>query len=128
MDRCDGVETLSKTLRKARQDVRVKGRPHQKVNHHQVQGQDDSLANAMCHETLGPCQERPEDQCYAHRDLNRKIQIRAKTSVSTEKTFHRAHFLIYAGPEHHNRPRSALVDFCLLLFRRYPGLVAGELL
>jgi hypothetical protein len=51
----------------------------------------------MRYEALGPNQERAEDQSNAHRDLNRKIQIRAISSMSTEKTFHGAHFLVYAG-------------------------------
>jgi hypothetical protein len=97
VDRRDGVESFSKALWKTRQHVRIKGRPHQQVNHHQIQDQDDSLANAMRYETLGPSQERAEDQSNAHRDLNRKIQIRAITSMSAEKTFHSAHFLVYAG-------------------------------
>src|SRR5712691_2466367 len=48
--------------------------------------------------------------------------------MSTEKTFHRAHFLTYAEPRRRNRHPTALVDFRLLLFRRYSGLVASELL
>jgi hypothetical protein len=39
----------------------------------------------MCHETLGPGQERTNDQSNAHRDLNRKIQIRAITSMRAGK-------------------------------------------
>src|ERR1700687_5509262 len=48
--------------------------------------------------------------------------------MSTEKTFHCAHFLSCAEPLRRNRHPTALLDFCLLLFRRYSGLVAGELL
>src|ERR1700732_2365442 len=103
MDRRDSVESFPKTLRKARQHVRVKRRPHQEVNNHQVQHQDDSLANTMCHETLVPSQERAKDQSNAHRDLNRNIQICAIASMGTEKTFHSAPFLTSAEPLRRNR-------------------------
>jgi hypothetical protein len=52
----------------------------------------------MCHEALVPSQERTKDQSNAHRDLNRKIQIREIASMSADKTFHSAHFLTRAEP------------------------------
>jgi hypothetical protein len=107
--------------------MRVKGRPHQGANHHEVQDQNHSLANPMGYEALGPSQICPNDQSDAHRDLNRKIQIRTKTGMTTKKTIHSALFLIYAGPRNPNRHRSADVDCCLLMFRRLSGLVASEL-
>src|ERR1700688_3158092 len=116
MDRRDGVESFSKTLRKARQHVGIKGRPHPQVDHHQIQDQDNRLANTMCHETLVPSQERTKDQSNAHRDLNRKIQISAIASMSAEKTSHDAHFLNCAEPLPRNRRPTALRDFCLVLF------------
>jgi hypothetical protein len=128
MDRRYGVESFSKTLWKARQHLRIKGRPHQQVDHHQIQDQDDSLANTMCHETLVPSQERAKGQSNTHRDLNRKIQICAIASMSAEKTFHSAHFLTCAEPLSRKRHPTALLDFSLLLFsQEIPALVAGEL-
>src|SRR3984957_13254659 len=103
MDRRDCVESFSKTLWKARQHVRIKVRTHQQVNHHIIQAQDNCLANTVCYEPLVPSQERTKDQSNAHRDLNRKIQICAIASMSTEKTAHSAHFLICAEPLHRNR-------------------------
>src|ERR1700733_16209914 len=98
MDRRDGVESFSKTLRKVRQHARIKGRPHPQVNCHQIQTQDGSLANTVRHEMLVPSQERAKDQSNAHRDLNRKIQICAKASMSAEKTFPSANLLTRAEP------------------------------
>src|ERR1700719_4453729 len=116
MDRREGVESFYKTLLKARQHVGVKGRPHQQADHHQIQDQNNSLANTMCHEALVPSQERTKDQSNAHRDLNRKIQICAITSMSAEKTFHSAHFLTRAAPLRRIRRPTARQDFCLELF------------
>jgi hypothetical protein len=78
--------------------VRIKRRPHQQGDHHQIQNQDESLTNTVCPEMLVPSQERTKDQSNAHRDLNRKIQIREIASMSADKTFHSAHFLTRAEP------------------------------
>src|SRR5712672_3403222 len=102
MDRRDRVEPISETRRKTRQHARVKGRPHHEANHPKIQEQHGSLANTMCHETLGPSQVRAEDQSNTHCDLNRKIQIRAVTTMSTEKTLHNAHFLTCAEQRRRN--------------------------
>jgi hypothetical protein len=109
----DSIESLSKMSRKARQHVRMQGWPHEGANNHQVQDQDGSLADTMCHEAFGASQQRTEDQSNAHRDLNRKIQIREKTGVSTEKTVHSAHFLKHAGPQPYSRFGSPRLDSCL---------------
>src|ERR1700756_4369585 len=116
MNRRDGVESFSKTLWKARQHLRIKGRPHQQVNHHQIQDQDNSLANTMCYEMPLPSKERTKGQSNTHRELNRKIQICAIASMSAEKTCHSAHFLTCAEPRRCNRDPAALLDFRLVLF------------
>ena len=118
MDGRDGVESFSKTLGKARPDVRIKGRPHQQVDHHQIQDQDNSLAKPVRQETLVPSQERAKYQSDAHRNLNRKIQIRVVASMSAEKTVHSAHFLIRAQPLRRSRRPISLQDFCLVFFRQ----------
>src|ERR1700739_565081 len=102
MARSDGIESPSKALRKARQHVQVKGRPHQEANHHQVQDQDGGLANTMSHEALGPSQQSAGDQRDAHRDLNYEIQVWAITSMGTKESFHGAHFLTCSEPKRPN--------------------------
>jgi len=99
MDRSDGIESPSKTLRKAGQHVQVKGRPHQETNHHQVQGQDSGLAKPMSNEALRPSQQSAGDQSDAHRDLNYEIQVWAITGMGTKESFHGAHFLTCAKPK-----------------------------
>ena len=56
-----------------------------------------AFATMRC-ETPGPSEESTEDQRNAHCNLNRKIQIRKKAGMSTEKTFHRTRFLTCTEP------------------------------
>jgi hypothetical protein len=64
-------------------------------------------------ETPGPSEESTEDQRNAHCDLNRKIQVRTKAGMSTEKTFHRAHFLTGTKPPREPRRRTAFLESSL---------------